>query len=91
MGNCRQAPDGPAKAVPARSEIGNLEVQNRQRQTVLIRSLGAADLGLRLLQLRLAQFHDGGQAELVARLGQLERQVAITQYKGSVWKRDLLN
>jgi hypothetical protein len=38
-----------------------------------------ANLRLDLLQLRLAQFHDGGQAELVAGLGQVERQVGLLQ------------
>jgi len=46
------------------SEISDLKVQHCQRQTVLVDGLGAADQRLGLLQLRLAQFHDGGQASL---------------------------
>jgi len=46
------------------SEISDLKVQHCQRQTVLVDGLGAADQRLGLLQLRLAQFHDRGQASL---------------------------
>ena len=62
-----------------RLEVGNLEIQNRQRQAVLVSSLSAPDLRLRLLQLRLAELHDGGQAQLVTGLGKVKGKVGLLQ------------
>ena len=66
-------------AIFAFSEVGYLEIQNCQRQPVLVSSLGAPDLRLGLLQLSLAEFHDGGQAEFVAGLGEIQGQARLLE------------
>src|SRR5579862_4404774 len=69
----------PSLGYLARLEVGNLEVQNRHGQPVLVVGLGIADLRLGLLQLCLAQFHDGSQAKFVAGLRKVQRQVGLLQ------------
>jgi len=47
--------------------------QHCVRETIIVPSLGVADLRLRGLQLRLTQFHDRAETQFVARLGEFQR------------------
>src|SRR5579885_1417611 len=47
-----------------------LEVQHGAANLVIVSRRGAADLGRRLVQLRLVELHDGNQAQVIAGLGQ---------------------
>src|ERR1700685_3611591 len=53
--------------------------QNCQTQPVVIARLRIADLGLGLLQLSLAQFNDGSESQVVARLGEIECEIGLLQ------------
>ena len=56
-----------------------LVAKHSQSEAVFIACLCVADLRLRLLQLRLAQFDDRAQSQLVARLGQVKRLIGLVQ------------
>ena len=56
-----------------------LIAQDGQCQAVVITGLSGTDLGLSLLQLRLAQFNDRTQSELVPRLRKIKREVRLVQ------------
>ena len=66
--------------IPPLRQISQLIIQRRQRQLVLIARIYVLNRRLRLFQLRLAQFHDRTQPQLVARLRQLQPHVRCFEH-----------
>ena len=69
----------PATSVRSPSQPSCLITQDGQRQTILKPSLRAADFGLSLLKLRLAQLNDRTQSQFVAGLGKVKRLICLRQ------------
>ena len=62
-----------------RGLLAGLEGEDGQGGLVGVAGLGVADLGLGLGQLRLAEFDDAAESELVAGLREIEREVGLVE------------
>src|SRR5271168_4958359 len=63
----------------------DLIIQQRQRIPVIVLRLRVHNLSLRLLQLRLAEFHNGTESEGIAGLGEVESEVGgVEQLFGDI-------
>ena len=51
--------------------------QDDLRQPILVAGVGIGNVGLGFLEFRLAEFHDGTEAEVVSGLREIEREIGL--------------
>ena len=73
------SPRNPRETIFRDSVLAQLVTQALHRQLVLVLRRCVGDLRLRHLQLRLGEFHDRAQAQVVAGLRQVQRQVRLVE------------